>query len=393
MNRKKLLIGTYCIAPYCRTDAHIKALADCGIDYITAAPYERPFLDLCAKYGVEAVVNYLPGWWGGDGDNAGQFSEKISEKSYEQSAAKFEDHPAICGMDVGDEPNALDFPHYGKMIKKAKELFPDKLIYLNLYPNYANEKQLGTKTYAEHIDSYVRNTDLDYICLDHYLYCHDNFGRDIDNMSIVADACRESGRDFWIVLQVNSNHENIFTSEKQLRLQAYSALAFGVRTINWACWTAGWWSNNVVNKNGNITEQYYKLKRVNAGLKALSPVYMKYKNQKTVFLGKKTDFTDRLQTGNGSFGDVFEKVTVNDAESTLLAGYSEKKNGAALMLTNVTDPMCVRNDTIADVSFSVKAGMKVKAYYLGKPIELSCRDGIYSLKIENADGVFITAES
>ncbi|MBQ3659570.1 MAG: hypothetical protein II963_05380, partial [Bacteroidales bacterium] len=34
MDRSRINIGTYHLAPYARTDAHIKDLAECGIDYV-----------------------------------------------------------------------------------------------------------------------------------------------------------------------------------------------------------------------------------------------------------------------------------------------------------------------------------------------------------------------
>ena len=68
------------------------------------------------------------------------------------------DHPAIWGIDTGDEPSALDFPYYGEVLKFVNKAFPKQFPYLNLYPNYAfvaknsaqqTVNQLGAATYAK----------------------------------------------------------------------------------------------------------------------------------------------------------------------------------------------------------------------------------------------------
>ena len=135
MDRGKLNIGVYHLRPYARTEAHIKDLADCGVDFVICMDYDRPALDLFSKYGVGAIVSgIVPGWWGGDGDNAGKLEETNPLSKYEEAAASFKDHPAIWGIDIGDEPSALDFPYYAKVMAKVEELFPNQFAFLNLYP-------------------------------------------------------------------------------------------------------------------------------------------------------------------------------------------------------------------------------------------------------------------
>ena len=203
------------------------------------------------------------------------------------------DHPAIWGIDVGDEPSALDFPYYGRVIDTVNRLFPNQFAYLNLYPNYASVaknnaaetvNQLGTATYAEHIERYIENVPTDYICYDYYMYSASVTGA-YENLRIVSDACLRSGRSMWIVLQVNSNKPECWISENELRVQAYSAMAFGAESIIWACYTAGWWHNQVLDEHGEKTEQYEKLRRINAELKAIGEPYMRYRRTATHFVG------------------------------------------------------------------------------------------------------------
>ena len=52
VDRTKLLIGTYCLQPYARSEEHVRQLADAGIDFLCATPADRALLDLCQAYGI-----------------------------------------------------------------------------------------------------------------------------------------------------------------------------------------------------------------------------------------------------------------------------------------------------------------------------------------------------
>ena len=143
MDRSKLLIGAYCLQENARTEAHVKAIRDCSVDFIVGVGAgDRATLDLFAKHGVGAIVNgVVPGWWGGDGENAGKLREKNPPDVYSKGAATLQDHPAIWAVDIGDEPSALDFPYYGEVVRQLNRELPGVPLYLNLYPNYASVAQ------------------------------------------------------------------------------------------------------------------------------------------------------------------------------------------------------------------------------------------------------------
>ncbi|MBP5765982.1 MAG: hypothetical protein J6X47_03255 [Clostridia bacterium] len=294
MDRKRLNIGTYHLKPYARTEQHVKDLADCGIDFVICMDYDVKTLDLFAKHGVGAIVSgVVPGWWGGDGDNAGTLEAKNPLSRCFDAAAKFKDHPAIWGIDIGDEPSALDFPHYGKIYDAVNGAFPKQFPYLNLYPNYASVSkntedqalsQLGTRTYDEHIQKYCELVPADYISYDFYVYCT-TVRKCYENLVTVADACRRTGRSMWIILQVNSHVPQGWMNEDMLRFQAFSSMAFGAENITWACYTAGWWYNQVLDEKGEKTVQYDRLRKVNGEIRAMAPLYMKYLSTATHFVG------------------------------------------------------------------------------------------------------------
>jgi len=401
MNRSRLNIGVYHLKEYARTEQHIRDLSDCGVDFVICLNDDRPTLDLFEKYGVGAIVSgIVPGWWGGDGHNAGTMESVNPLPRYDECAASFTDHPAIWGIDIGDEPSALDFPHYGRVYDRVNTLFPKQFPYLNLYPNYASVaensasqtvNQLGTPTYAEHIERYCQCVPADYLCYDFYLYAI-NVPKAYENLRIVADACLRTGRSMWIVLQVNSNRAQEWITENGLRFQAYTAMAFGAENITWACYTAGWWHNQVLDEKGEKTEQYDKLKNVNAELHTIGEEYMKYRRVSTHFVG--FEGTDWL-TGVGQNSipalstGVFVAVTADDP---IIAGemVSRTGNSHALMIASAGDPY---DKNPGDVTVTFRCcGRKITAIGGHGRLPVEQCDGRYKVTIPKNGGVLITAE-
>ena len=340
IDRSRMNIGVYHLRPYARTEAHIKDLADCGIDFVICMDNDRPALDLFSKYGVGAILSgIVPGWWGGFGDNAGTLKDVNPITVYEERAAKFQDHPAVWGIDIGDEPSCWDFPYYGEVLAKVEELFPNQFAFINLHPYYApgpregndpTKGALGTGSYQDYIERSCKYVPSDYISYDFY-YLQPAAGpqKAYANLRIVADACLKTGRDMWVTVQVNSLDPKAWVTLDQLRFQAFSALAYGAQSITWACYTAGWWDNQVVDKDGNKTQQYDKLKKVNAELHTIGKRYMKYTRKATECVG----FTEAgMPEGNDkkslkTYGDdIFSDLT---ASCPLLVGEMTAKDGSA----------------------------------------------------------------
>ena len=397
MNRSRLNIGAYILQPYARTEAHIRDVVDCGVDFIVGMGDDRPALDLFAKYGLGAIVSgVLPGWWGGNGDNAGTMAEKNPLSKYDEIADTFVDHPAIWGIDTGDEPSALDFPHYGKVIDLVSRRFPTLFPYINLYPNYASVaentgeqtiNQLGTPTYEEHIAEYVRNVPTDYICYDFYLYSK-SAQRAFINLWTVSDACRTTGRSLWIVLQVNSNpsRRTQILSANQIRFQAYTAMAFGAENIIWGCYTAGWWYNNVLDTEGNKTEQYDKLREVNAELHTLGEVYMRYRRTDTYFLS----FPEEMRNSKEVYSDGFISELRSENKLPLIVGSMVERNGGshAYMLCSCDDHMD-QNPQLNNVSFRLNGRTAVLHRPTGAQILLPDADGKFSFDLPSNHGALL----
>ena len=189
-------------------------------------------------------------------------------------------------------------------------------------------------------------------------------------------------------------------------------MPFGVKAINWACWTAGWWYNNVVDSEGNLTQQYDKLKIVNNELKTLSPIYMRYTNKDSVIatVYENCNNYKNISILPENIDNDLEQDTIKDISisepSTVVIGYFEKNlgEGAAFMFSNASDFYCGEDypseygvyyrDMDATVSFKKKdSNVELTAYYLDSAYKLTPdEDGVYTLIIPNGEGIFVTIE-
>lgn len=330
-DNKKLHIGTYYLAPYARTEDHIKDMAECGIDFVINIPNDPMLLKSLSHYGIQAVVTgVFPNWFGGDGTNAGLLEQTNPIEFYESALDTFMDSPNIIGIDTGDEPSSLDFKHYGRIFDVIQQKAPHLQPFLNIYPSYAVKgsntskeikKQLQTDSYKAYIESYCQNVTSDYVCFDYYLYSAslDGFYQTLETVSA---ACKKYHRQMWVVLQVNSNQPNVWISTEQLRFQAFSAMAFGAKKIIWACYTAGWWHNHVLDKEGNRTEQYEKLKSVNSEIHFLGLEYMNYHHLKTHYIDSTsiltTPFVSDFRIKNDGFLLVGEMEADNNQKALFI---------------------------------------------------------------------------
>ncbi len=379
----KFHIGTYYLQPNARTEAHVKELSECGIDLVFGMNNDKDTLDLFEKYGVNAVVaGIVPGWFGGHGDNAGTMSRTNKREAYVNGLSAFVDHPAIVGIDAGDEPSSLDFPYYGQMIELMKELAPSKFPYLNVYPSYGMlavndeaqiKKELGVSTYKEYVDSYGKNIDLPYLSFDHYVFTSAK-ERLFSDLNTTAEYCKNNGKKLYAVVQVNSREADTYVSEEQLCFQGFSALAYGASAVSWACYSAGWWHNQVLDADGGKTEQYEKLKKTNARLRAIAKEYINYR----------WISTDRIN-GTSIEYDAFKSIS---SDCDLLVGKFDGENGKKALFISGVDYENASNV----VSFKAE-GRKVTLY---KPesTEVLTPDsnGIYTVSFTNSEACFAVAE-
>lgn len=407
-DRSKFIIGTYCLRTNACTEAHIADMKAAGIDFVWAK-VDRTTLDLMDKHGIGCVMTgVIPDSVGGC--HKGHVHEVSDLARVDAMVDRFVDHPAIWGVNVGDEPNAVDFPHIGKVVRRVQERLPGKFPSINLNPIYGTtvkqtdgdvlKSDFGTETYADYIREYVKHVPTDYISEDHYPWGWRNMvSRMHENNRILGDACLASGRDFWVVLQANAHTEKPYCrrsmTEGTMRFQAYSAMAYGAVEISWACWCNGWWAENAIDTNGVKTATYHRIKNVNRQIRAIAKPYMMFRRVATDLVGFKGDpqveGVNQVPVDESQFG-CFSGIRAKDG-LPLAVGKMVARDGSArygLFIAACDDPEDEHPRTRM-ITFNPN-GREVRAFGgEGGLSIIDCGDGLQAVTILSNEAVMLVS--
>lgn len=248
-----------------QADARYKEIADANFTMVIGGfgantPEKvRQQLDLCEKYGLKAVVA-----------QAGVAPEDLPEG------------PACWGYTLRDEPSAADFADLAAKAAPIRAAHPDKMVYVNLFPDYASEKQLGTATYDEHVRRFVEVYDPEVLSMDHYpIFKPESDGRDgyCRNLESMRKYSLQADIPFWNFFNIMPYGPHTDPTESQVRWQVYASVAYGAKGVLYFCYytpAGGEFPKGgaIIHRDDRRSRHYYEAQRVNAELVKLGPTLM-----------------------------------------------------------------------------------------------------------------------
>ena len=250
-----------------QADAHYRELADANFTLLIgssaggdAKAIERQ-LALCEKYNLKAVI----------------FCSGLAP-------AEMPTGPACWGYALRDEPGAEDFPALRAQVDAVRDARPGALAYINIFPNYASEKQLGTPTYDEYVARFLKEVGVDVLSMDHYpIFQPDQKdGRDnyCVNLGVMREQSQAAGVPFWNFFNTMPYGPHTDPTEDQLRWQIYASLTYGAKGVLWFCYYTPVSpefpkGGAIIARDGHRTRHWEQARQINAGVKNLGPVLMK----------------------------------------------------------------------------------------------------------------------
>jgi len=181
--------------------------------------------------------------------------------------ARVKHHPALEAYYIVDEPGAGAFPGLGKLVAYLRERDPAHFAYINLFPTYANEQQLGVSAgaadrarvgyptnfagvntddqtvlrYREHVKQFVEVVRPDLISYDHYHFLKpDKAGKPVDgkqyflNLGLIRLAALEAKKPFLNIIQANTIEPSWrLPNARELRFLVFTTMAYGGRGISY----------------------------------------------------------------------------------------------------------------------------------------------------------------
>ncbi len=425
----RLLIGGYNFDMSHADEAHVGYVKEAGIDFLITGVNED-FLNLCDEKGIGVIAagyNVPSLYYEGD-----------TSSWYTISPDTYKDHACLWGDDLIDEPVASMFPELGRVTDYYYAHTEGKLPYINLFPNYANEEQLGTtnnniifsklldpfimnenyvlsmnkkefslfgslaekfaKTrdyvdpstarYVDHVEQYINNIDVDYISVDYYPLNNNDETTAIwlRNLDILAQACKKTGKKLWVITQAAGLQEGprYCDTPEDIRWQVYTSLAFGTRAIIHACYDSGWWDrdSHMINANGERTDTYYAVQKVNAEIAPFAGIYADYD-----YIGT---FLENPYLAAGTSSGYLTPMDEDagceiKSESPILVGCFKGEQGRAFSIVNMHE---TGNDESAH--FVAEFDGATEITYYRKGISHTVSGDTLGLTLENEEGIYVT---
>ena len=206
----------------------IQAIRDCGFNIAGLSSAEN--LDKLHAAGLKAL--YFDSRIHARGDQVNLAPGEIRER-VEEAVAKVSEHPALYGYYVCDEPGADDYPGLARWHEAFQKADPDKLAYINLFPNYASPQQMNVPTYEEYVESYITTVAPTIVSYDHYALMEGGTLRDsyFNNLEVIRAASQRHELPFWNIVLSNAHFTYAEPSPAGFRFQLYTTLAYGAKGI------------------------------------------------------------------------------------------------------------------------------------------------------------------
>ena len=318
---------------------------------------------------------------------------KIDENSY-----------AHCDITWGhmlrDEPNAALFDALAVAYDCYDAQTDDKIPYINLFPSYANEQQLGTPTYEEHLKQFFDKVDPQlYTSVDIYpLNIASSINSDyFYNLDVFATECRTRGIPFGVYIQSVSFNKNKRTpDEQEMRWQAYCALSFGAQDIEYFTYctpisTTEDFKDALVDLNNEKTDRWYGAQSVNRALHLMSDAFMQYDNLGAFTVNPTSAGFMKFSNQYKDF-DAIADVSVSDNRPVLIGAFASDtaEHSRAFTCVDLGDPgleMASPTEVTVQLTETTTATM----YYKDTVTTLTPdENGCITFTLHNGDGAFIT---
>ena len=370
------------------TEAQVKETAEAGFTKISVGGLtndglRRNIMKWCAIYDLEIL-------W------ADAHYTSIGENFWTRWSSGL-DAPHVWGLYLCDEPNSSIFPDLAKC---AQEVAGESLQipFINLFPNYANQQQLGNKNYQEHIDEFFSTVEPPYASVDIYP-CDTTglYGGYMDNLDVFASACRRTKTPFSVYLQSVSFAASKRTpSEKDLEWQTWCIRSFGAAEAIYFTYmtpysTAEDFKPALIDHNLERTDRWYAAQKINGEFAALDPAFARYPENLGAFTvnASGTNVSQAfMRFGNQyDFSAVLEEI---ESEAPLLFGcFTDGADGYAFTVVSCQNLL---RDKTADMRLKI-AGKALTVWQNGKSTRLEPDgEGYITISLACGEGAFCEVE-
>lgn len=252
-------IVTYWAGPP-MTDATATQMREGGFNLVWCGEKE---LDVAQRHGLRAQLT--------DGLLSPAVLEQPAERTkLDALIARVRNHPALYAYFLTDEPNTTNFAGLGRLVAYLRERDPAHLAYINLFPTYANNEQLGTKgetvpAYVEHLRQFVDVVKPALISYDHYQF---SVQGDNDqyflNLALIRNKSLASGLPFLNIVQACTWTPSMrVPTGDEMRFLVYTTLAYGAQGLSYYVYSCAGHTGGLATADGQPTPLYHAIAPLN----------------------------------------------------------------------------------------------------------------------------------
>ncbi len=260
----------------------------------------------------------------------------------EKTVKQLMKYPAVAGYHLKDEPAIQLYPELSDWAKRIQSVDKKHFSYVNLFPNFANSKQLGTESYEEYVQEYLKQLPVQFVSFDYYPVFKDHISESwYENLELISAKSREAGKPFWaFVLTTNYDNDHVTPQTiAAMRLQAFSDLAYGAQGIQYfTYWSAT--SKDTpsledqrgapISATGKRSVVYDRVKQMSEEIQSLSGIFLGAKVVSVRHTG-----LDRIPKGTIRLTSLPEPVKVLDTHGApALVSVLQKDENSFLIIVN-----------------------------------------------------------
>lgn len=251
------------------TDAVAEQMREAGFNLIWC---REAGLDVAQRHGLRAYL-----WdplFSGPGALA-TLDDPAKTSALSELIQRVKAHPALYAYHLKDEPGAEAFPGWASLADFIRQRDPDHLIFMNLFPTYATNEQLGTagdltRRYREYLRQYIEALKPRLLSYDHYHFAVGGLDAEqyFQNLALVRESALAARLPFMQIVQACSWSPSWrIPDENELRFLVYTTLAYGAQGIAYYVYRASKHQGGMLDAEGQTTPGY-------AAVKALNPEFV-----------------------------------------------------------------------------------------------------------------------
>ncbi|MGM9625149.1 MAG: beta-galactosidase [Eubacteriales bacterium] len=303
------------------------------------------------------------------------------------------------GTMLRDEPNASLFGTLKEAYDAYAAIAEDKIPYINLFPSYATNEQLGSPSYEDHVNTFLNTVKPAFASVDIYPL---NTGGSINgdyfyNLDVFSTACRTRGIPFSVYIQSVSFASSKRTpDEREMLWQAYCALSFGASGIEYFTYrtpnsSTEDFKDALISRENEKTEGWYGAQNVNRTLNLMADAYMQYTNLGAFTVNASGEGAYMQFSNQYTDFDAVSDVTVSRDKPVLIGAFSSDTaaHDRAFTCVNLGDPGY--SITPIDVTVALTEASSATLYYRDTVTELKPdENGCITFTLEYGEGCFVT---